>query len=126
MIVTVTLGGQPTVSLDDPDDFTRFHVAAHGPRDRSRLDTALAEAGAALAEAGAALAEAGAALAEGGGAEPDGEDVRVSVAWLRAQAAGRAGPDWERGFASMLDYAERKGWTDAARTSVQAHVEWDQ
>jgi len=25
----------------------------------------------------------------------------------------------------MLAYAERKGWTDAARQTVRAHVEWD-
>ena len=105
MIVTVTLGSEPAVALADPDDFTRFHVAAHGPRDGSRLDAALAEAGA---------------------GQPDGDDVQVSVAWLRAQAAGSAGPDWEHGFTAMLDYAERKGWTDATRASVRAHVEWDQ
>jgi hypothetical protein len=105
VVVTVTLGPEPAVALDEPDDFTRFHVAARGARDRSRLGDALAAAGA------GAL---------------DGEDARVTVAWLRGAAAtGRVGPDWERGFTAMLGHAERKGWTDAAREAVRAHVEWD-
>ena len=40
-------------------------------------------------------------------------------------AAGRGGPDWEAGFSAMLDYAERKGWTDTSREAVRAHVEWE-
>ena len=106
MLVTVVLGTEPVVALEEPDDFTRFHTAARGDRDRSRL---------------------GAALTGAGAGALDGEDALVDVAWLRAAVAtGRAGPDWERGFSAMLDYAERKGWTDAARSSVRAHVEWGQ
>jgi hypothetical protein len=103
MVVTVTLGPEPTVALDDPDDFTRFHVAARGARDRSRL---------------------GAALAGDGAGELDGEDVLVNVAWLRAAAAGRVTAGWEQGLAAMLDHAERKGWTGSGRRAVRAHVEW--
>jgi hypothetical protein len=106
------LGSEPHVALDQPDDFTRFHIAARGARDRSRLGTALSVAGA------GAL---------------DGDDALVDVAWLRAAAvaagAGRVGADgadWERGFTAMLDYAERKGWTGPDRLAVRAHVEWDE
>jgi hypothetical protein len=98
--------GEPEVALEEPDDFTRFHVAARGARDRSRLGDAFTGAGA------GAL---------------DGDDVLVDVAWLRAAAtAGGVGPDWDQGFTAMLDYAERKGWTDAGRRAVRAHVEWGQ
>lgn len=103
MVITVVLGPEPDVTLEEPDDFTRFHIAARGARDRSRL---------------------GAALTEVGAGDLDGDDALVRSAWLRAQAAGRTGPDWDHGFTAMLDYAERKGWTDASRAAVRAHVEW--
>ena len=105
MVITVVLGPEPEVTLEEPDDFTRFHIAARGAPDRTRLGAALTGAGA-------------------GGL--DGDDALVRTAWLRAQASGRTAPDWEQGFTAMLDYAERKGWTDAARATVRAHVEWDQ
>ena len=112
MVITVVLGTEPHVALDEPDDFTRFHIAARGARDRSRL---------------------GAALSGAGAGALDGDDALVEVAWLRAAAAaGRAGAgsaeraDWEQGFTAMLDYAERKGWTGPDRRAVRAHVEWDQ
>ena len=102
MLVTVSVGAQSTVVLDEPDDFSRFHVAVRGGRDRSRLADALTAAGA---------------------GEPDGDDVLVQVAWLRSAAGGRATAEWEEGFAGMLAYAERKGWLDGG--AVRAHVEWD-
>jgi hypothetical protein len=109
VIITVVLGTEPHVVLDEPDDFTRFHIAARGARDRSRL---------------------GAALSGAGAGALDGEDALVEVAWVRAAVAagggGRDGADWEQGFAAMLDYAERKGWTGPDRVAVRAHVEWDQ
>ncbi len=106
MVVTVVLGMEPEVVLEEPGAFTRFHVAARGARDRSRL---------------------GAALTGAGAGTLDGDDVLVDVAWLRAAAAaGGVNPDWEEGFTAMLDYAQRKGWADASRKTVRAHVEWDQ
>ena len=105
MVVTVVLGPEPSVWLESPDDFARFHIAARGAQDRSRLGGALTEAGA---------------------GDLDGDEALVRVSWLRAAAAGRVGPDWEQGLSSMLDYAERKGWTDASRQAVRAHVEWCQ
>jgi hypothetical protein len=105
VVVTVAIGAEPEVELAKPDDFTRFHVAARGVPDRSRL---------------------GAALTASGAGELDGDEVLVAVAWLRAATRGRVGAEWDRGFTAMLDYAERKGWTDASRQTVRAHVEWDQ
>ncbi|HVM65849.1 MAG TPA: hypothetical protein VMU14_13375 [Acidimicrobiales bacterium] len=105
MVITVAVGAAPEVELVEPDDFTRFHVAARGAPDRSRL---------------------GAALTAAGAGELDGDDVLVAVAWLRAAAVGRVAAEWDEGFTAMLDYAERKGWTDASRRTVRAHVEWGQ
>ena len=103
MVITVTLGAPSAVALDEPDDFTRFHVAVRGGRDRSSLDVALADAGA---------------------GRLDGDDAVIDVGWLRSRAAGRVADDWDDGFRGMLAYAERKGWTDAAGTGVRGHVEW--
>ena len=103
MLVTVSMETQSTVVLEEPDDFSRFHVAARGGRDGSRLADALTAAGA---------------------GELDGDDVLVRVAWLRDAAAGRVTEEWEQGFAAMLAYAERKGWLERAGTAVRAHVEW--
>ena len=105
MVITVVLGTAPEVALEEPDDFTRFHIAARGVRDRSRLGDALTGAGA---------------------GELVGDDALVHVAWVRASSAGRTGPDWEAGFSAMLDYAERKGWTDDSHAAVRAHVEWEE
>ena len=105
MVVTVVLGAEPEVVLDEPEDFTRFHIAARGARDRSRL---------------------GAALSRAGAGELDGDDALVRVAWLRDAAGTGSGDGWEQGFTAMLDYTERKGWTDGTRHAVRAHVEWDQ
>jgi len=102
MVITVTVGATSAVTLDEPADFTRFHLAVRGGRDRSSLARALTGA------------EAG---------HLDGEDALIHVAWLRAAAAGRVGDDWEDGLAGMLAYAERKGWTDAGRAWVRGHVE---
>jgi len=102
MVITVTLGATSAVSLDEPADFTRFHVAVRGGRDRSSLEQALTGA------------DAG---------RLDGDDALIRVPWLRAAATGRVGSDWEDGLAGMLAYAERKGWTDATRELVRAHIE---
>ena len=104
MVITVTTGTQPTVTLAEPDDFTRFHVTVLGGRDRSRLAEALTASGA---------------------GQPDGDDVWVRVAWLRTAADDGASPAWEQGFAAMLEYAGRKGWLAADGEAVRAHVEWD-
>jgi hypothetical protein len=102
MVVTVTCGAASAVTLDEPADFTRFHVAVRGGRDRSSLASALSDA------------DAG---------HLDGDDAVILVPWLRTAAAGRVGADWEDGLAGMLAYAERKGWTDNTHGWVRAHVE---
>jgi hypothetical protein len=104
MVITVTTRTQPAVTLAEPDDFTRFHVAVTGGRDRSRVAEALTASGA---------------------GRLDGDDAWMRVAWLRSAAGDGATAAWEQGFAAMLEYAGRKGWMAADGEAVRAHVEWD-
>lgn len=62
------------------------------------------------------------ALHEQGAGQLVGDHVQVSTAWLRAQAPDE---EWLSGLERMVDYASGKGWTDAERTWVRAHVVTD-
>ncbi len=105
MFVLVDLTGpQPTVTLEEPADCARFHVQATGPRDPSRLATALAQSGAGRLR---------------------GDDAFVLVDALRSMAKGRVDDEWHADFARMLDYAGSRGWLDDGGGAIQAHVEWD-
>ncbi len=49
-------------------------------------------------------------------------------AWVRFDALRRlagpvATPEWEDGFAQMLDYARTRGWVDDEHGAVRGHVE---
>jgi hypothetical protein len=55
-------------------------------------------------------------------ARPDGEHAWVSEAWLRATAPRGAAPDWQAGFAAMLDFARGRGWVDD-QGGIRAHIE---
>ena len=100
MVIVVDVDGR-TVSLQDPDDVKRFHVAAAGRRDEAALAAAIGDLG-----------------------RVDGDEVWVRVPAVRAMAAGRVSPSWEDDFAGMLEYARSKGWLDDTGDSVKAHVEW--
>ena len=81
------------VTLEEPDDFTRFAV---------------------LATPGATLA---------GVARREGNHAWVPPAALRRLAPHAGAPDWEQGFGRMLAYAGSKGWVDAegaVRAHVEA------
>jgi hypothetical protein len=63
--------------------------------------------------------------------EPGDGDVLVPADAVRrlageaAAAQGRSlGDQWESGFAGMLEYAAKKGWT-TDDGSIRAHVEWE-
>lgn len=93
----------PRVSLEEPDDCTRFHVAIRGLTKEA---------------AGRAMEFAGVGLLRG-------EDTAwISLDALRARAEGRVGGDWAERFEAMLTYAGRKGWLSEDRRSVQGHCEW--
>ncbi|MCB9596878.1 MAG: hypothetical protein H6719_29415 [Sandaracinaceae bacterium] len=99
MIITVDCAAG-RVSLEQPDVFTQFHVAATG------------------GDAAAVVAALGA-----DGKAADDEHVFVAVESIRAWARGRVGDDWEVGFGKMVDYARSKGWLDEAGTHIRAHLE---
>ena len=88
------------VSLEEADDFTRFHVVCEHDAD---VSSALQAAG-------------------WGTADPDG-DAYISVDALRTAGRSAGGSDWQDGFEKMLAYAQSKGWLDEAGTAIQAHVE---
>jgi hypothetical protein len=94
------LAGEAVV-LRDEDDLTRFSVRVPEGLSPDLLATSLAGSGA---------------------GQVDGDEVAVNVDWLRRQTASRPA-QWQGDFERMLDYAASKGWLDAARTAVTAHVE---
>ena len=51
------------------------------------------------------------------------EHVWVRIDALRALARPSVGPDWESGFAAMVEYARGKGWVEDDAGSVRGHVE---
>jgi hypothetical protein len=89
-----------TVSLRDPDEFTRFSVAVAGDGDLARV----------VEQSG--LGRLG----------PDGRHVVVDPAALRALAGPVAGDAWDQGFAGMCAYAAGKGWVEPDG-GVLAHIE---
>jgi hypothetical protein len=104
--VVVDLGADPAaVSLVEPSDCTRFHLAVRGPSDPVALGRVLA-----ATESGW-LNEQGAAF--------------VSIGALRRLSVGRVQPGWDTAFQTMIDWAASKGWTNPEGTAIQAHVAWE-
>ena len=93
----------PIVTLEEPDDVTRFHVAVVGAKDWGLVFGALVDAAAGRLE---------------------GDDAYVAVDAVRRLAAGRVKPGWDDAFAGMLEYARTKGWLDGPGNAIKAHVEW--
>lgn len=98
----IVLTTEPASStLEEPDDFTAFSVAAPtGTADA--LDRALGPVG-----------------------TYDGEHVWVERDAL-VDLAGESGADsaWRDGLAAMIDYARAKGFLSEDGTAIRAHVEW--
>jgi len=103
--VVVDMEAEPaTVTLEDPADCGRFHVAARGGGDAGTLDVALRAAAV-------------------GSVDGDGEAV-VHVEAVRRLAVGSVEEAWKGEFTAMLDYARSKGWLSDDGASIRAHVEW--
>jgi len=96
---------RPVVSLEEPDDCTRFHLAVVGGRDIGRVFGALVDAAAGRLEDDHAL---------------------ITIDAVRRMAAGRVADDWDVRFDAMLDYARTKGWIDETNNAIQAHVEYEE
>ena len=99
MLIVIDLAAA-RVSLEDPDEFTRFSVALEGPGDPAPV----------LAASGI------------GRLRDDGEHVVVDPAALRALAGPAADEAWDEGFSGMCAYAAGKGWVEADG-AIQAHIE---
>ena len=104
MYLKVDLGAvPPVVTLEEPEDTKRFHVAVTGGSDAAMVFGALVDAAAGRLE---------------------GDDAFVTVDSVRRLAAGRVDPDWDAELDAMIDFAKSKGWFDEAGHAIRAHVEW--
>ena len=101
MLIVIDLSAA-TVSLRQPDEFTRFSVALEGEGDLAQV----------LRRSGLGRLHA------------DGEHVVVDPAALRALAGPAADARWDEGFAGMCAYAAGKGWVEPDG-GVLAHREPD-
>ena len=105
MYVRVDVGPErPVVTLEEPDDCTRFHLTVAGGPDLARVFGALVDA------AAGRLA---------------GDHALITIDAVRRMAAGRVGDDWDTRFDGMLAYARSKGWIDDTGHAIQAHVEYE-
>jgi len=96
---------RPVVSLEEPDDCTRFHLAVVGGRDIGRVFGALVDAAAGRLE---------------------DDHAMITIDAVRRMAAGRVADDWDVRLDAMLDYARTKGWIDETNNAIQAHVEYEE
>lgn len=105
MFVRVDVAVQPpVVTLEEPDDCRRFHLAVAGGTDLGRVFGALVDAAAGRLE---------------------GDHALVTIDAVRRMAKGRVGDDWDGRFDGMLAYARGKGWIDETGHAIQAHVEYE-
>ena len=93
----------PTVTLEEPEDTKRFHVAVTGGTDWGLVFGAMVDAAAGRLE---------------------GEDAYVTLDAVRRMAAGRVGPTWDEDLSKMIEFAKSKGWFDESGHAIRAHVEW--
>ncbi|WP_334143519.1 hypothetical protein [Rhabdothermincola sp.] len=92
------------LSLEEPDDFSRFHLEVPGNRSPEEV---------------AALLQR---LDVGRAVEGDPDRMWISVDAVQHLSAGAVGEDWLSGFEGMLAYARSKGFLDGPGTHVRAHV----
>jgi hypothetical protein len=104
MYVQVDLApSPPAVSLEEPEDCKRFHLAVVNGESAALVFGALVDAAAGRLE---------------------GDHAWITVDAVRRMAEGRVGPGWDADFEAMLAFAGSKGWLDPTGASIQAHVEW--
>ena len=104
MFVKVDLAPTPpTVTLEEPEDTKRFHVAVVGGKDWGLVFGALVDAAAGRLE---------------------GEDAFITVDAVRRLADGRVPDGWNEDVDAMIEYARSKGWFDDETHAIRAHVEW--
>ncbi|QSI48901.1 hypothetical protein [Thermobispora bispora] len=105
MYVLVRMQEDPAaVTLEEPADCTRFHVAIEGDGDEEALRRAL--------------------TGSGFGRLVSRDQAYIEVETVRRLARGRVDDGWPERFQAMLEYAARKGWLDETGTAIAAHCEW--
>ena len=116
MEIMVDLSGG-RVWLEGWEDFGGLALSARTERPGEVDDRALEALSATIEVSGAGWMEAeGYALVT--------PDALRSLAEVAADEDGLTlGPDWEDGFASMLEFAAESGWVNSDG-AVRAHVEW--
>ena len=95
----------PSVSLEEPEDTKRFHVAVGGGKDWAMVFGALVDAAAGRLE---------------------GEHAYITVDAIRRMAAGRVSKGWDKELDDMIQFAKSKGWYDDNSHTIRAHVEWSE
>ena len=96
---------KPVVSLEEPDDCRRFHVAIGNlPEDVARQ----------------------ALERDDVGTLSDHDTAWIKITALRKLAETRVQQDWPERFDGMLRYAQSKGWLSSDGTQVSGHCEWGQ
>lgn len=96
-------GSTPTVSLEETNDFTTFHVVASGLGPN----------------------EVPGVLAALGVGRPVDNDVFIDVSALRRLARDVRSPSWDESFDTMVAYARGKGWMSDSGDALRAHIEPD-
>ena len=99
MLLVIDLS-DATVSLRQPDEFSRFSVRVEGGGDLAGV----------LQDSGL------------GRLTDDGAHVVVDPVALRSLAGPAADDDWDEGFAGMCAYAAGKGWVEPDG-GILAHIE---
>jgi hypothetical protein len=104
-ILLTALKQEAVVTLEEPDDCNRFHVAINGLSENVARQALVSE------QVGQFVSR---------------EAAGIKIVALRRLAGGRVGPDWSTRFENMLRFAESKGWLNTDRTEVRGHCEWSE
>jgi hypothetical protein len=98
VFIRITTDKDCPVTLEEPDDFARFHVEVVG------LNAAELRTQVQRRRVGQVI---------------DNERIAVAIETIKS-LAGQRPPSWERGFDGMVGYARSKGWVPDEH-HIQAH-----
>ncbi|MBV1797744.1 hypothetical protein [Siccirubricoccus sp. G192] len=99
MLIRVTR--EHALRLEAPEDLKRFKLLVEGDIAGEALARALGEAG-----------------------RLEGEHAWIAPDWLRRASGLAADPEWQAGFAKMVEFAAKQGWVNEAG-AIRAHIERD-
>jgi hypothetical protein len=101
VFIRITADRDCLVTLEEPEDFSRFHVEVVG-LEASEVPVQMERLGV--------------------GGIVDDEHIAVSIATIKS-LAGQRPPSWECSFDRMIDYARSRGWL-CDEHHIQAHCVW--